>query len=91
MIGNIATRGCSVGEGSDELASQRESGDVGKEPRHNRCVSFTERRGCFSTLQTFPTCMSVMGIPLGQLSYQRALHSTSYLLRLERVIRLRRD
>ena len=28
MIG-IATRGCSVGKGSDELASQRESGDVG--------------------------------------------------------------
>ena len=36
----IATRGWSVGRGFDELASQRESGDVGKELRHNSCVSF---------------------------------------------------
>ena len=37
----IATRGCSVGKGSDELASQHESGDVGKAPHHNHCVSFS--------------------------------------------------
>ena len=30
----IATRGCSVGKGFDELASQRESGDVDKDSRH---------------------------------------------------------
>ena len=35
----IATRGCSVDKGPDELASRRESGDLGKEPRHNHCRS----------------------------------------------------
>ena len=35
----IATRGCSVGKDSDELASQRKSGDVGKEFLYNCCVS----------------------------------------------------
>ena len=42
VIGAV-TRDCSVGKGSDELTSQRESGDVGKEPRDNHCVSFLRR------------------------------------------------
>ena len=37
---SIATRGCSEGKGSDDLDSQRESGDVSKEPHHNCCMSF---------------------------------------------------
>ena len=40
---DIVTRGCSVGKGSDELASQHGSGDVGKEPRHKYCVSLRGR------------------------------------------------
>ena len=39
---SIVRRGCSVGKGPDELASQRKSGDMGKEPRHNNCVSILE-------------------------------------------------
>ena len=35
---SIATRGVPVGKGSDELASRRESRDVGKEPCQNYCV-----------------------------------------------------
>ena len=35
----IVTQCCLVGKDSDELASQRESGTFGKEPRHNRYVS----------------------------------------------------
>ena len=31
----IATRDCSVGKGSDELASQHESEDMSKGPSHN--------------------------------------------------------
>ena len=48
----IARRGCSVGNGFGELASQRGSGDVGKESRRNHSVSFTERRMCFKPLET---------------------------------------
>ena len=36
---SIAMGGCSLGKGSDELASHREPGDMSKEPRHNHCVS----------------------------------------------------
>ena len=76
MIGNCyCTRDCLVGKGSDELASQRESGDVGKEPRHNYFRYFFSRQTLLSTLETFPAYMSVPGISLGQPSCQRALHS----------------
>ena len=37
---DVATRGCSVGKGSEQLASQRESRDMSKKPRHNCCMSF---------------------------------------------------
>ena len=52
--------------------------DVGKEPRHNRCESLLSLdEQAQSTLETFPTCMSVPGIPQGQPPYQRALHNNN--------------
>ena len=77
----IDTPGCSVGKGSDELASQSELEDMDKEPqpssfgdmckeyRNNYCTSFLGKRVGLSTLETFLTCMSFLGIPLGQPLY----------------------
>ena len=85
----IATRGCAGGNGYEIVS---------------RCLVERFEQGVASTdicpiredlpnaqLETFLACMSVPGIPQGQPSYHRALLSTSPVLRLERVIRLRRD
>ena len=68
----VATRGCSGGNGSDELASRRESRDVGKKTRHNQYMFFGADLPK-AHLETFPACMSVPRIPQGQPSYQRTL------------------
>ena len=71
----IATRNYSGGNRPDKLAlrSQVEGCRQGDTLRSIYILGGGQAQG---TLETFPACMSVPGIPQGQLSYQRALQST---------------
>ena len=64
VVMGIATGGCSVGNGPDELASQRELGGCGQGTSLHvllfvRCMDGR----ALNTLETFPAFMSVPGIP----------------------------
>ena len=83
----IATRGCSGGNGSHEIASRSESEGCGQGVS-SRSIYVLLGGRAQGTLETFPACMSVPG-------YLRVNHRISVLstalprLRLERMIRLR--
>ena len=85
----IATRGCSGGNGSDELSSRSLVERCGqRDASIGRCPFRADSLKV--QLETFPACMFVPGTPQGQPSYQHTLHSTLPFLHLECVIRLRR-
>ena len=72
----IATRDCSGGNGSDELASRSlvEGCGQGALASIDMCPFGADRPK--EQPETFPACMSVPGIPQGQPSYRRALFAS---------------